>query len=369
MTRAALVVGGGPAGTSAALALRAAGFEVTLIEQRDHWTGRVCGSFISPEAVHHLGTLGILGAIRDAGAAAVERAVLTVPSGRSIELPIGQDGALALPRHALEDTLLELVRRAGATVEMGTHAVSVRWEEPECAVEIRSELAGHGVRRVPLVVLADGRFTIAEAVPRKPSAGWFGFNAPFRGVPGAPGDLSLHLFPGGYVGVLPFTDGTANVCGLVRFPEGVRTPWQDVWTRALDRSKPLRTLMYSTERMEDWRGVGPLPYRRGMRHSDGPILGGDAAGVGDPFMGEGIGRGLGTGPLLADAIIEAGSEDVTAIRRAYERAWKAHYTRRQFVGRQARFVLGNPLLAPLGFQVLAHAGPLLRRLLPVLHGI
>jgi 2-polyprenyl-6-methoxyphenol hydroxylase-like FAD-dependent oxidoreductase len=369
LTGAVLIVGGGPAGASAALALRADGFDVALLEQRSHWTGRVCGAFMSPEAVHNLTALGILGAIRDAGAAAVDTAVVTAPSGCSVTLPVGQGGgALALPRHALEDTLLELVRRSGATVEMGTRAVAVRWEDPDWAVDVRSEQAGHGVRRVPLVVLADGRFTMGAAVKLRPFGGWFGWNASFRGVPRKPGELSLHLFPGGYVGVLPFADGTANACGLAWFRHGPRHPWQAVWENALDRSKPLRDLMYAAERIDEWRSIGPLPYLGSMRRGGGPILAGDAAGVGDPFMGEGIGRALGTGPLLAHCLATAGAGDVRAIRRAYEREWRARYARRQFVGRQARRILGNPWLVPLGLWGLTRSGPLLQRLLPLLHG-
>ncbi|MEK7476284.1 MAG: NAD(P)/FAD-dependent oxidoreductase [Candidatus Coatesbacteria bacterium] len=370
MTRTALVVGGGPAGTSAALALRAAGFEVVLLEQRDHWAGRVCGAFLSPEAVASLSALGILDAIRNAGAADVEAAVVTAPSGSTIELPVreGGAGALALPRHALEDTLLELVRRAGATVEMGTHGSSVRWEDPDWAVDIRSAQGGQGLRRARLVVIADGRFTIAAPVKQKPTAGWFGWNASFRGVPGKPGALSLHLYPGGYVGVLPFADGTANACGLAWFPRGIGQPWQAVWERVLDRSKPLRDLMYAAERIDEWRGVGPLPFHRGMRSSLGPLLAGDAAGIGDPFMGEGIGRGLATGPLLTKTFAATGPDDPAAIRRGYNRAWKARYARRQLVGRAARRVLRSPVLAPAGIRLLMLGSPLLRRLLPLFHG-
>ena len=370
MTRTALVVGGGPAGTSAALALRAAGFEVVLLEQRDHWAGRVCGAFLSPEAVASLSALGILDAIRNAGAADVEAAVVTAPSGSTIELPVreGGAGALALPRHALEDTLLELVRRAGATGEMGTHGSSVRWEDPDWAVDIRSAQGGQGLRRARLVVIADGRFTIAAPVKQKPTAGWFGWNASFRGVPGKPGALSLHLYPGGYVGVLPFADGTANACGLAWFPRGIGQPWQAVWERVLDRSKPLRDLMYAAERIDEWRGVGPLPFHRGMRSSLGPLLAGDAAGIGDPFMGEGIGRGLATGPLLTKTFAATGPDDPAAIRRGYNRAWKARYARRQLVGRAARRVLRSPVLAPAGIRLLMLGSPLLRRLLPLFHG-
>src|SRR6185295_6338314 len=108
----ALVVGGGPAGVSAALALRKEGFDVFLAEQRTHWTGRVCGAFLAPEAVGHLEKLGALDAVRAAGVAEVTSAEVTGPSGPASAVAIRVEGrtALTLPRRALEDALLEHAR-------------------------------------------------------------------------------------------------------------------------------------------------------------------------------------------------------------------------------------------------------------------
>ena len=115
MRREAVVIGGGPAGTSAALGLRRSGFEVTLLEQRKHWNGRVCGAFLNPEAVVHLEELGVLGMIMGAGAVPVQSAMLTAPSERTARVEIGQEGrsGLALPRKTLEETLLHAAQCAG----------------------------------------------------------------------------------------------------------------------------------------------------------------------------------------------------------------------------------------------------------------
>lgn len=370
MTRTAIVVGGGPAGASAALALRTAGFEVSLLEQRDHWTGRVCGAFLSPEATAALSALRVLGAIRDAGAVSVSRAILTAPGGRSVEVPVDRLGpeAMALPRQVLEETLLVLARHAGVSVEMGTHGTSARPDGSGWEVEIRGPKSGFESRRAALVVLADGRFTIGAGIESKPARGWFGWNATFRNVARAPGELSLHFLTGGYVGVMPFADGTTNVCGLAWFPRGVHQPWSRIWETMLDRSKPLRDALYGAEQAEDWRGVGPLPHTWRMRSGHGAILAGDAAGVGDPFMGEGIGRALSTGPLLAGCLAEAGTAGLDAVVGAYDRAWNRRYGRRRLIGRIVRELIRNPVVAPAALRAMLGSPGLLRRVLPAIHG-
>ena len=55
-----LVVGGGPAGATAAAFLAAAGKEVLVIDQRSAGAGKVCGEFVSSEALPVLRRLGVL---------------------------------------------------------------------------------------------------------------------------------------------------------------------------------------------------------------------------------------------------------------------------------------------------------------------
>jgi flavin-dependent dehydrogenase len=302
--KSAIVIGGGPSGASAALGLLRSGYRVTLLEQRARWTGRVCGAFLSPEAVARLEWLGVLEDAKSAGAVAVKAARLTAFPGTQTETPISRRGrhGLGLSRETLEKILWEAVRRAGAQVLAGTRARAVRWEADRWQVEAAN---APQTLSSALLVLADGRFSLGNKAVSA-SSGWFGWNASFEGANQKPGDLSLHFYPGGYVGVLTFANGESNVCGLAYRPDAGPVSWARVFEEALDRQPALRRLLSGARLNSEWRGVGPLPFFHPAQRSHpfsahGPFLRvGDAAAVGDPFLGEGIARALGAGPRIHD---------------------------------------------------------------------
>jgi menaquinone-9 beta-reductase len=315
--RRAVVIGAGPAGLSSALSLARAGWQVQLRERLRKPGPRLCGSFLGPEALRHLETFGLMDAVRRAGGVPVRRARIFNDKGRETNRPLSPAG-MALPRETLESILGEAAEKAG---------VDMRWGEPSSVV--LPPAGGIGV-------LAAGRF--AGEHPPAAGRGWYGWNAAFDKVLAEPGEISLHFHPGGYVGMLTFPDGKTNVCGLRWKKAG--GPWEDVFEDSLDRLPSFKKRLAAAERRSDWRGVGPLPHALSMRRTpDGVFPVGDAAAVGDPFFGEGIGRALGAGPMLLSALAAADPAE------SHRRLWRRAYGRRLFWGALLRHALNRrPLL-------------------------
>ncbi len=366
----AIVVGGGPAGLSAAIGLRRAGADVTVLEQHPVPPPRVCGAFINPEGASHLDALGLAERVRRAGAAAVRESHVSWAGGRaSVPITRGGRSGLALSRPALERVMAEALTAAGGSVRWGARATTVTPRPGGWRTEFVS-----GIRRevidAPLLVVADGRFsTLSGRSYPKTRAGWFGWNASFVGAAQDPGVLSLHFHQAGYVGVLTFADGVSNVCGLVKL-DGTRPPgWEDVLGAAMREQPALARLLEAATRVDAFRGVGPLPFSASMADRAGVILAGDAAAVGDPYMGEGISRALGTGPALLAALEGGGPAALRAHSlERYNRLWRGRYLPRLRFGAVARWVVGHPRVAtPVLGQVMTRPG-LVRRLLDVAHG-
>jgi len=373
--KSVVVIGGGPAGASAAIGLLRSGFSVTLLEQRTVWAGRVCGAFLSAEAVDHLKWLDLYQRAKVAGAVPVKSVFLSTSSRRKGTLyQFSEQGfGLSLSRHKLEDLLLNAVGENGGDVRMGRKVLSARREGNKWAVEA-IVLVHNGKNPVPEreffnpenVVFADGRFTMGMERQIDKRTGWFGWNSTFSGVGQKAGDLSLHFYPGGYVGMLTFQNGESNVCGLkfksrnqnvIASDQRGRSNlmnneiasslnnaprndtnltardnvshWEQVLEEVKSYSSHLKTILSGAKRLSPFLGVGPLPYSKAMNKNPEAPLAGDAAAVGDPFMGEGIGRALSSGFLIYQALNTTGESELgMRFLNNYEADWNKYYTPR-----------------------------------------
>jgi flavin-dependent dehydrogenase len=250
----------------------------------------------------------------------------------------------------------------GGRIRWGARVIGAGRRGCTWAVDVMSGSV-HDRLASPSLVVADGRFSsLSGRRAPKTRAGWFGWNALFAGVGQPPGGLSLHFGRHGYVGLLTFLDGTTNVCGLTRRDGSTTSSWEAVLAEAIDEQPALASLLRTATRIDAFRGVGPLPFSRRMWAADGPLLAGDAAAVGDPYMGEGISRALGTGPALTEALDRNNPvEPPLPLSDRYNAVWRHRYHPRLRFGTAARLMLDHPRLAPFALtQVVSH--PFLLRL-------
>ncbi len=358
----AVVIGAGPSGLSAALGLIKAGHIVTVHEQREKWANRVCGAFLNPEAVRQLHWLGVLDKPQIRQAATVTSAIVHDEKGNSMTVPIEQDGfnGLALSRKDLEDVLVEAVQEKGGTVHAGSRVK----ETPDADVTV---VAGGRYSFTPpsLPVEQHGEENSSPRISvGRLGGGWYGWNATFDRVPQTPGTLSLHFHAGGYVGVITFANGSSNVCGLFKRSGHEPISWEKTHEHAQEKSTSLRKLLANSKRVSEWRGVGPLPFSLSMHKSRVALLAGDAAAVGDPYMGEGLGRALSAGAMIYQAWAENGGQNLNA---RYRKLWQNHYTARLRLGHLTRFLLGSSPFFQISMRLAFRArGPVVRAL-PLFH--
>ena len=86
----AIIIGGGPAGSSAAISLSQRGARVLLLEEKRMPRGKLCGEFITPECFPTLERLGAMERMLAAGAQKIARVSLVVASGKSVQTHISK---------------------------------------------------------------------------------------------------------------------------------------------------------------------------------------------------------------------------------------------------------------------------------------
>lgn len=295
----ALIVGGGLAGGALAVALAEAGRSVLLLEREAGPHDKVCGEFLSREAILYLNALGVdplaLGACR------IHSVRLAAGTGvATVKLPFP---ALSLSRRVLDEALLERAVTAGADIRRGARVQSLEaagsgWR---ARLSVGAEVAGQAA------FLATGKHDLRGwPRPEGLQPDLIGFKmyltlAPAQAAALA-GHVELTLFRGGYAGLEPVEGGRANLCLLVRRERYAALGQQ--WEGLLDAMRADNALL--AERLAGaepcWErplAIFSIPYGYVRRTGDALWRLGDQAGVIPSFSGDGMSVALHSARLAA----------------------------------------------------------------------
>lgn len=343
-----LILGGGLAGSAAACLLARAGRDVCLLERETGPHHKVCGEFLSVEAVAHLRGLGLdplaLGAVP------IDRIRLVRGDGE-VEAPLPFI-ALGLSRHVLDEALIGLAGAGGASIERGVRVVELLG---------RTAHTTHGHREGRHVLLATGKLPVRErgrTPVRRRNDGFVGLKMHYRLAPDAArqlaGSIALVLLDGGYAGLQMVEGGRANLCLVLRQGAFAQAggDWRGVRDR-LEGSRFLRRMLADAQPLFD-RPVtianliygAPTPDR-----FDGPVLNlGDRWAMTPSLTGDGMAIALRSAFLAARSVLAG--DDARAFHRHL-----ATQTRRQ-IGRATVLQAGleSPALRFAAFS-LARACP------------
>jgi flavin-dependent dehydrogenase len=296
-----VVIGGGPAGSAAGIRLKRLGLTVRLYEKARFPRPKLCGGFLSPESLIDLEELGVLSALKEAGALPIRRTVISSPSGRVVEAPLPSAG-LSLAREKLDRILLQQARESGVDVCEGTDG---RGHEHEAPWTI--ETAGR-----------NGPDSLQG--PR-----YYGLQAFFDNVDGISDQVELDIVQTGYVGLVRQNAYQTNVCALVSrqlFESSGASP--DAAVTLWKKQNPLLDQrLRNARRVSGWQAIGPV--RMGLRRLTASqiLYAGDAACVVDPFAGEGMAMALRSAALMQRAFQTSGEQTELVYERLWHRTFDA----------------------------------------------
>ncbi len=299
-----LVIGGGVAGCAASIALGRKGRSVTLIEREPTPRHKVCGEFLSGEALGDLLALGI--DVAALGAVPIHHVRLAA-SRRAAEAPLPFPAA-SLTRKTLDTALIAEAIGAGARVEQGR---SVQALIRTTTGMWRAELDDGTVREAPTVFLATGKHDLrGHGRPKDPQR-WVAFKTYFRLAPKQAAELAhaseLMLYPGGYCGIQPVEGDVANLCWVVQQRYFARAG--NRWTSFLEKMQQdcphLAMRLAGAEPLLDKPvAVTHIPYGHIQRTTEnGLYCIGDQAAVIPSFTGDGISIALHTARCAVIALL------------------------------------------------------------------
>jgi len=341
-----VVVGGGPAGSSAACTVAKSGLSVLLIDKSEFPRDKCCGDGLTTMALRLSEELGLKILNLD-NLEAVDEAVIHFPSGRQKVFPLPGKGLFAavVPRADYDLALIDLARELLVDVRLGHKFSSVNFDGERTFLDIE------GLEEVEtsFVVAADGAWSPVRRslnLGEDQSRGeWLAFRQYISGVETDRNNLHVwfekDLLPG-YAWSFPLPDGKANVgFGVLKSKHSSASEIAQLARDLLNRDSISETLGENIK-LEGRQTAWPIPARISSQQlTSGPVIFvGDAAASTDVLTGEGIGQALLTGILAGEAIKSGGSQKTVA--SLYEKSVRSHLLADHRMSVALQAVLAHP---------------------------
>jgi geranylgeranyl reductase family protein len=324
-----IIVGGGPAGAAAALYAARHSLRALIVDKARFPRDKICGDAVSGKSVAILSDLGLLEQVRALPGAPVGHIVFAGPDHTEANIPLDryplQDlmTGQTLPmegfviRRAVFDDFLFQQAKACSTECLEEFTVEdVLWDGDQ-VVGIRGTDGTERAREftAPLVLGCDGyRSIIAQKVGlyKHESAHWMvALRQYWRGVSGLTDQIELHFIDEvrpGYFWIFPADGDRANI-GIGMGHQAIKQQHinlKEMLANAI-ASPAFRARFADAQPVEQPVGWNlPVATKRRTAYGNGFLLLGDAAGLIDPFTGEGISNALYSARTAIDTALVAG---------------------------------------------------------------
>jgi len=318
-----IIIGAGPAGSAAALYAKKYGLKTLLLEKSSYPKDKICGDAISGKSMGVLSDLGLLEDVQKLPGSIIDSFGFGSPNGKMIEIPIGdkkrreQPKGLVIQRKIFDEFLFNKAKQAASkTIEAFTVFDIIVENETVCGVIGKDKMSDKEIRFYGKIIIgADGFQSI---IGRKtgiylhdPKHWVVALRQYYKDVKSKSGVIEIHfvdeIIPG-YFWIFPMNDGIVNV-GIGMLHEAIKKNninLKEAMDLIIKKNPLFRDRFTDAQPMEEPKGWNlPVASIRRKITGNGFMLLGDAAGLIDPFSGEGIGNALFSAKIAIEQAVSA----------------------------------------------------------------
>ncbi len=316
-----LIIGGGPAGSTAAITLAEKGYDVALLEKAHHPRFHI-GESLLPANLPLFERLGVAAEIHAIGMQ--KWGAEFVSPGHAIRTQTFEFGdawnksmpfAYQVRRSQFDEILIRRASARGAQVIEGCRVRDVELRRPGAGARVHAE---HEDGRkesweARFVIDASGRDTFfgnrlgtKRRNRRHNSSAMYAHFKDARRDPDCrrAGNISIFWFDHGWMWFIPLADGATSVGAVVwpYFMKNRAKPLREFFLETLAMCGPLSERLQGAELISEVEATGNYAYHCGRSYGDNFLLAGDAYAFVDPMFSSGVMLAMTTAVRAADAV-------------------------------------------------------------------
>ncbi len=315
-----IIVGAGPAGTSAALYADRLGLKTIILDKSTFPRDKICGDALSGKSVKYMRELGVLDEVPELKGSTIRRITFGSPSHKQFDIHLSNPQntgnikeGYVIPREIFDNFLFEKAQKI-TEIRQGFNVSDLLYDNGKI-VGIKG-LQDKEKKEVyaPIILGCDGaKSTIARKLgfhTEDQDNTAIAIRCYYEGVKGLTDQIELHfvdeVLPG-YFWLFPAGDNIANIgIGLSKKQaKKDERKLTEILGEVTD-SPYFKERFKGSKRLENPKGWSlPLGRIERPNHGDGFMLLGDAAGLVDPFTGEGIGNAMASAKFAIEVSKEA----------------------------------------------------------------